>query len=441
MSHAVSAPRVNAGRAPAASPAGKLLGRSIRRTNCRFCHGSQVERFLDLGEVPLAGGFLREEQIPVEQFYPLQVGFCRTCTLVQVIHVVPREVLFGDYFFFSSVMTTLVEHFAHLADEVRARFAAPGRSLAVEIGCNDGVLLKPLAAQGVRCVGVDPAANVTRSIQADGITVVNDFFGERVAWCILEQHGAADVILTSYSFAHIDDMDDVMRGVTALLTRDGALIVEVYYLPTLLEELQYDMIYHEHCSYYTLLSLERFLARYGMEVFDVAWVPGVRGGTMRFYARRLGGRAEPVSGAVAALRKRERAQRVDVFETYAYFAGRVQAAKEELVGLLERLKDQGKQIIGYGASGRATTMMNVCGIDQRYLDYVVDDTPAKQGCVTPGTHLSIKSWSATEMGPRPDYVLAFVWSFIDEIVRKRAAYLQAGGKLIVPLPRVRVIPE
>jgi hypothetical protein len=288
---------------------------------------------------------------------------------------------------------------------------------------------------------VDPARNVTRSIADPRITVVNDFFGEQVARRIQAQEGPAAVILSSYSFAHIDDMDDVMRGITTLLRGDGVLIIDVYYLPTLLAELQYDMVYHEHFSYYSLFTLQRFFARYGMEVFDTRMFPRVRGGTVRFYVRRRGGIAGAPAPAVEALLVQEQAQGIDRIETYLTFAERVHAAKRALLALLDQLKADGKRVVGYGASGRATTIMNFCGIGTQYLDYVADDTPAKQGLYTPGTHLSIRPWAATEEPPRPDYVLAFVWSFIDEVVRKRADYLRRGGRFIVPLPHVRVLPE
>lgn len=397
--------------------------------------------FLDLGEVPLAGALLRQEQIAEEQFYPLQLCVCRTCLLVQVPNAVPGEVLFREYFFFSSVMSTLVNHFSELAAEVHARFVGDGQGPVVEIGCNDGALLKPLAERGVRCVGVDPARNVTCSIEDARITVINDFFGDRVAQQIRDQQGQATAILSSYSFAHIDDMDDVMRGITTLLRDDGILIVDVYYWPALLTELQYDMVYHEHYSYYSLMSLGRFVARYGMEVCDVKWFPKVRGGTMRFYVRRVGGSSGPVDVSVKALLGQERAQGIDRLESYLAFADRVHETKRMLLEVLDRLKAEGKHMVGYGASGRATTIMNFCGIDGRYLDYVVDDTPAKQGLYTPGTHLPIQAWAATEQPPTPDYVLAFVWSFIDEVTRKRADYLRRGGRFITPLPQVRLIPE
>ena len=412
----------------------------VQHDTCRFCQGKRLATILDFGVVPLAGAFLKEEQIPEEQRYPLQVCFCHDCTLVQVVNAIAADVLFSNYFYFSSAIQTLVQHFEQFAQELVERFLKPGM-LAMEIGCNDGVFLKPLSVRGIRCLGVDPATNVVHSIRSADFSVLNDFFGERVAATLRDQHGQADAILSSYSFAHIDDMQDVMRGVKVLLKPEGVFVFEVFYLPILLEELQYDMIYHEHFSYYSLIVLERFFARFDMEVFDVKTIPGVRAGTMRFYVRTIGQRKEPVSSGVQALRERERALGLDQFETYATFAQRVHRSRTELLELLEQLKRQGKRIIGYGASGRATTIMNFCGIDVRFLDYVVDDAPAKQGFYTPGTHLLIKPWAATDTPPRPDYALAFAWSFIDEVIRRRADYIQQGGKFIVPLPRVRMVPE
>lgn len=422
------------------APAIQRTGRYTHHATCRFCHAGGLVPFLDFGRVPLAGAFLRAEQIASEKVYPLEVCFCERCLLVQVNNAVPGDVLFRDYFFFSSVMKTLVDHFEALAEEVCERFHAGERSLAVEIGCNDGVLLKPLAARGVRCVGVDPATNVVQSVASQKFKIINDFFGERVAQQIRKVHGQADVILSSYSFAHIDDMDDVMRGIQALLKPEGVLIVDIYYLPNLIEGLQYDMIYHEHLNYYSLMALKNFFARFEMEVFDVKDIPGVRGGTVRFYVRRAGSRRHAMRPSVARVLAKEQAMDLDRVETYQAFAKRVYESKAELLALLRRLKRRGHRIVGYGASGRSTTMMNFCGIDRRFLDYVVDDTPAKQGCYTPGTHLLIRPWSATREA-RPDYTLLFAWSFIDEVMRRCADYVQQGGKFIVPLPKVSLVPE
>lgn len=406
------------------------IGFYVHHDECRFCQSKDLYPFLQFGEVPLAGGFLKKESFDDESFYPLDVVFCRKCALVQVDNAVPAEVLFKNYFYFSSAIGTLVTHFKELADEVAARKPR----LVVEIGCNDGVFLKPLIAKGVRAVGVDPATNVVKSSGLSEREIVNDCFTEKVARRIREQDGPADAIVSSFSFAHIDDMVDVMNGVKALLADDGIFIFEVYYLGIVLDEMQYDMIYHEHMSYYSLIALRNFFERFGLEIYDCKKI-ALRAGTIRFYARKKTGK--PPTEAVTDLLAYEKARGIDKAETYTNFGEKVAKTKRDLMRLLDDLKRQKKSIIGYGASGRATTIMTYCGIDTRYLDYVVDDAPAKHGFYTPGTHVAIKPWSATEAA-RPDYVLCFAWSFIEEVKKKRADYLKTGGKFIVPLPEVKV---
>jgi methylation protein EvaC len=417
-------------------------GEYIHHTTCRFCQGANLVKILDFGDVPLAGGFLKEEQFAEEKFYPLQLHFCRQCSLVQVTNAVCPDALFKNYFYFSSSIKTLVDHFAHFARDVNERFLKNlRRPFVFELGCNDGVLLKPLAALGAKAVGVDPATNVVKSINSPEITVINAFFSEKLANQVRNEYGPADAFLSSYSFAHIDDMVDVMKGVKSLLKPDGLFIFEVYYLGTLIDELQYDMIYHEHFSYYSIHALDFFLRRFGMEIFDVKLIPGVRAGAARFYAKNVGQRSEASSRAVMEMLRYEKGRGFDKAETFLDYADKVNATRRHLLDLLDKIKREGKTIIGYGASGRGTTIMNYCGIDQRYLDYVVDDAPAKHGFHTPGTHVPIKPWSATESSPWPNYALLFAWSFIDEVKKKRKDYLDRGGHFIVPLPEVKVISE
>jgi methylation protein EvaC len=430
----LSSSRVTGGASPTA---GGRRGTFTRRTTCRLCDSRRLVRFLDFGDVPLAGGFLRAEEIPSERVYPLGIEFCEACTLVQVSDVIPKEVLFKNYFYFSSAIRTLVEHFDAFAAELVERFALTPGSLVVELGCNDGVFLRPLGARGMRCVGVDPATNVVETIHESGIVVVNDFFGVTVAQRIYTVHGAADVIVSSFSFAHIDDMADVMTGIKTLLKPEGLFVFEVYYLGIVLDELQYDMMYHEHMSYYSLASLTKFLARFGMEIFDVRRLP-LRAGTIRYYARNIGNRREPASSGVTELETYEQVRGFDTVQTYLAYADRVTKTREDLMTLLGRLKREGHRIIGYGASGRATTISAFCGIDASHLDYVVDDAPAKHGLYTPGNHLPIRPWTATEEA-WPEYALLFAWSFADEVRKRRADYLQRGGQFIVPLPDVRMM--
>jgi len=420
----------------------KPKGEYKRLTKCRFCESESLINILDFGPVPLAGGFLKEKDFQYEKYYPLDLNFCKDCFLVQTSNVVSGETLFqNDYFFFSSAIKTLVIHFSDFADELNSNiFQDINNPLVLEIGCNDGVLLKPLAKLGIRCIGVDPATNVVKSlINAEDFIIVNDFFSEQLAQQLRDRHGTIDAILSSFSFAHIDDMVDVMRGIKVLLKKDGIFVFEIYYLGTLIEEMQYDMIYHEHMSYYSLKTLQIFLKKFNMEIFDAKFISKVRSGCVRFYARNIGEGNEDISSGILEMAKKEEANGYDDFKIYSEYAQKVSSTKIQLLDLLQTLKNEGKTIIGYGASGRGTTIMNYCGIDGKYLDYVVDDAPAKHSFFTPGTHVPIKPWEFMAESEFPDYILLFAWAFTDEVIKKRQDYLNRGGKFIIPLPEVRIV--
>jgi len=418
----------------------KPIGYYIQRQTCRFCEEKRLKQVLDFGLMPLAGGFLKKHEFSEEKFYPLDLNFCEDCFLVQVSNVVPADTLFRNYFYFSSSIKTLVTHCADFAKEVKDRFLRDTDHAAIlEIGCNDGVMLKSFATMGVKAIGVDPATNVVNSVEDKTITIINDFFTEGLAIKLKQQYGPFDAIVSSYSFAHIDNIISVIKGVKTLLKPKGAFIFEVYYLGTLLDEMQYDMIYHEHLSYYSLKALSIFLEKYDMEIFDVKYTPGVRSGAVRFYAQFKGKGTNPIAVAVLEMQQREELKGYNEAATFVGFGRKVNATRVQLMELLNRLKKEGKMMIGYGASGRGTTMMNYCGIDGQYLDYVVDDAPAKHGFYTPGTHVAIKPWDYTKGTMFPEYALLFAWSFVDEVKKKRADYLKQGGHFIIPLPEVQVV--
>jgi methylation protein EvaC len=409
--------------------------------SCAFCDSARTDEIMDFGFVALAGGFLTEQQFDAERKFRLRLHFCNDCYAVQVIDRVPAEVLFQNYFYFSSSIGTLREHFQRYAAEMTARFLEPSRAAVLEFGCNDGVLLRPLADQGIRTViGVDPAANVVSTIDDRRLTLVNDFFTEAVARRLADEVGRVDMIMANNVYAHISDIQGTTRAVAHLLNDEGVFVFEVHYLGKVVHEMQYDMIYHEHLYYYSLLSAQRHLARYDMMVFDVAFTP-IHGGSIRIYACKKGSRhAASVTEVVKALEQKERASGFDRFETFRNFSRRVAEHRTELVGLLDRLRQEGRRIAGYGASGRANTMIQYCGLSHEHLEYMIDDAPAKTGFYTPGSHFRIHSGDVLAKPDAPDYVLVFAWAFVEEIRKRIGSYLARGGRMILPLPRVAIIP-
>lgn len=420
------------------------MGNSLsenRSACCSFCNSTAMIEIMNFGDVALAGGFLMPDQFADESYYPLRLHFCCDCYAVQVIDKVSAEVLFKDYFYFSSSIRTLQDHFVDYATEVTSRFLTPETSTVIEFGCNDGVLLRPLAAQKIRTViGVDPATNVVNTINDPRITIINNFFNEKVAEEIIAAHGKADMVVANNVYAHIPDIQGITRAIHDVLNDEGVFVFEVHYLGKVINELQYDMIYHEHLYYYSLLSAMNHFDRYGMVVFDVKPVP-IHAGSMRFYVCKKGSkRSSSVSPEVTRLQNEELAKGFHLPKTFIRFAADVAERKATLMALLNQLKGKGYTIAGYGASGRANTMIQYCGIDHSHLDYMIDDAPAKSGFYTPGSHFEIHPRSILDQSKPPDYLLIFAWSFFDEIVKRNQTYLDNGGRMIVPLPAVKIIP-
>jgi methylation protein EvaC len=409
------------------------------RTTCAFCESASLEKIIDFGEVALAGGFLKPEKFASEQRFPLRMHFCKDCYALQVLDIIDPQILFADYFYFSSAIQSLRDHFIDYADEVVPRFLDPARATAVEIGCNDGILLKPIADHGVRkVIGVDPATNIVRTINDSRITIVNAFFSSTVAAQIRGEHGPAQLIVANNVYAHIPDINDVTVGIADLLDDDGVFVFEAHYLGSVVKGLQYDMIYHEHLYYYSLISLERHLARHRLVVFDVKAIR-IHGGSMRFYVcRKTSRHAKKVSAQVLRLRREELELEYDRVECFEKFAREIASRKDLLMALLEEARGKGLRVVGYGASGRANTIIQYCGITDRHVECMVDDASAKWGYYTPGSHLEVRSREHLATDP-PHYLLVFAWAYLDEIAKKCKDYLDLGGKLLTPLPEVRQV--
>jgi methylation protein EvaC len=408
---------------------------------CLFCDSTRLGLITDFGEVGLAGGFLKPEQFATERTFPMRLHFCRDCYAVQVTDEVPADVMFQNYFYFSSSIGTLREHFQQYAAEVTQRFLDPATATVLEFGCNDGVLLRPLADQGIHTViGVDPASNVVATINDPRIKVINDYFTEDVARRVVAEYGPVDLIMANNVYAHIRDIQGTTRAVAQALHPDGVFAFEVHYLGKVIDELQYDMIYHEHLYYYSLLSVMKHLARYDMMVFDIKPIP-IHAGSIRFYACKNGSKhSGSVSAAVKALEAEERSRGFDRYETFQEFSNNVGAHRAKLIGLLTELRGRGHRIAGYGASGRANTMIQYCGINHDHLDFMIDDAPAKTGYYTPKSHFEIFPSSILGDDDAPDYLLVFAWSFFDEIRKKNGNYLARGGRMILPLPQISIFP-
>ena len=403
---------------------------------CRLCDSKKLKIFIDFKKMPLAGAFLSKPEIKNEFLYPMAMQFCTNCSSVQVDTVIPLDVLFKKYFYFSSNINTLIEHFYNLSNLVSKKYLKDGGNV-LEIGCNDGVFLNHIIKKnGINCIGVDPAQNVIKKINNKKINTYNKPFNLELAKKIKSRFGKIDLIVSSFSFGHINNMKSVASGIDHLLDEKGTFIFEIYYLGTVIKELQYDMMYHEHMTYYTIKSLKKFLYNYNLKIFNIEKIK-LRSGSLRFSCCRLKDK-KSISNNVKKYSSYEDKKGFNKLPYLKNYNNKISKTKDDIIKIIKKLKKNNKKIYGYGASGRGTIIMNYCNLDNTILDYVVDDAPAKRGKYTPGTHVKIVSWDDLKELGYPDYFVLFAWPFHAEISKKRAEYLKNGGKFIIPLPNVKI---
>lgn len=403
---------------------------------CLVCDAS-IEPFMSFGRMPIANGFLVAEQFADEYFFDLKVGFCSVCAMVQLTELVDRERMFHDqYAFFSSTSVRMAAHFREFADWIRTHHLANSDPFVVEIGSNDGIMLQNFSEVGIRHLGIEPSANVAQVARAKGIATITKFFDEAVAHEIVAEHGHADAFLAANVMCHIPDLHSVAEGIRILLKPKGVLAFEDPYLGDIVEKVSYDQIYDEHAFYFSVSSVSSLFGKHGLEVIDVQ-PQAVHGGSMRYVLAHRG--AYTPSPAVAAQRQRELELGLNKGETFVALRAHIERSRDELLTLLRRLKREGQRVVGYAATSKSTTVTNFCGITPDLVDYFSDTTPLKQGKYNPGTHIPVRAYEEFKKD-YPNYALLFGWNHAEEIMAKEQAFKAAGGKWIVYVPRVEVLP-
>jgi len=410
---------------------------SPNHSGCRFCRSKLEHTFVDLGVSPLVQSFLTLEQLnQMEPFYPLQVFVCGECFLVQLKEFVAPENIFSDYLYFASYSDTWLAHAKRYTDEIVRRFAINRESFVIEIASNDGYLLQYFVEKEVPVLGIEPAVNVAAVAGQKGVPSLVKFFSSRTARELVAEDKRPDLLLGNNVLAHVPDINDFVQGMKILLKPQGVITMEFPHLMRLMEENQFDTIYHEHFSYFSFLTVEKIFAAHGLTLFDVEELT-THGGSLRIFARHAEDTSKPVGPRITELRDREEASGYARLETYTRFAEQVKETKRKLLEFFIRAKRDGKAIAAYGAAAKGNTLLNYCAIRTDFLDYTVDRSPHKQGRFLPGTHIPVYSPEQIRK-TRPDYLLILPWNLKDEIIQQNAYIRDWGGRFVVPIPELTV---
>ena len=405
--------------------------------SCRFCDAPLLHTFVDLGMSPPCESFLTAEQAAAaESFYPLHAFVCDQCFLVQLVDYIPAGEIFDEYAYFSSFSTSWLKHASDYCEMVTDRFGLIQDDFVVELASNDGYLLQNFVKAGVPCMGVEPSWNVAEAAKEKGVESLVAFFGVETATKVRAERGAASLILGNNVLAHVPDINDFVGGAKALLADDGRITYEFPHLMQLMDQGQYDTIYHEHFSYLSFSFVKRLLEEHGLEPFDVQELPS-HGGSLRVFAQHAAG-PHAIEPAVAELLGREETAGYGKLETYTNFTARCEKSKRDTLAFLVEAREAGKTVAAYGAPGKGNTLLNYCGIRQDFISFAVDRNPYKHGRFTPGTHIPILAPEALDEA-KPDYIFILPWNLKREIVNQLAHAREWGAKFVVPIPSLQVL--
>lgn len=411
-----------------------------QKSKCRFCSNKLEHSVIDLGMSPLCQKHVKPEQKnDMEKFYPLHAYICEQCWLMQLEEfATPDEIFAEDYAYFSSYSDSWLDHARRYTDAMISRFDINTQQLVVEIASNDGYLLQWFVQKGIPVLGVEPAANVAAVAQEKGIRTAVQFFGTASAEQLAQRYGKADLLLGNNVLAHVPDINDFVGGMKLMLNDKGIITMEFPHLQRLIEENQFDTIYHEHFSYLSFVAVNRIFAHHGITLFDVEELP-THGGSLRIYGRHTEDESKPVCARAKELLERERSLGFESLKYYAKFEEKVKETKRKLLEFLIKAKREGKTIVGYGAPGKGNTLLNYCGIRTDFLDFTVDRSPHKQGNYLPGTHIPIYAPEVIHE-VQPDYVLILPWNLKKEISEQMASIKEWGGQFVIPIPEVKILP-
>jgi len=402
-------------------------------SQCKICQ-NETQSIIDFGRMPIANGFIKSPDVK-EYFYDMSVVFCPKCFMVQLADTVKPEAMFNDHYqFVSSSSDAMAEHFKSIADEVSLSVQKRQNAFVVELGCNDGIMLKHLAQRGIKHLGIEPSSNVAQMARDNHVNVFDKFFNKQAANDIVRDNGQADVICGSNVFCHIEDINSVFDGINVLLKDNGILFFEDPYLLDIVKKSSFDQIYDEHVFYYSGLSVSELAKRHGLQLIDMK-PQSVHGGSMRYYLNK--GSHHLAAQGVERLIHEERSFNLHSIEGYVKFKENVNRICDQLKDTLDHIKGEGHRIAGYGATSKSTTLLNYMGLGPDTIEYISDTTPTKIDKFTPGTHIPIKSYSDF-LKDNLNYVLLLAWNHKKEIFNKEESFRARGGKFITYFPEVTV---